>query len=143
MIRAAIIGASGYTGGELLRLLLDHPQAEVVTATSRRHAGTYVHQIHPNLRRRSSLKFSAAERLESVDVLFLALPHGEAQLQIEALTRLAPRVIDLSADFRLRSPEAYARWYGTDHAAPAFFLRVVFRLSPPPRRAGPDGSPLV
>ena len=53
MIRAAIIGASGYTGGELLRLLLDHPQAEVVTATSRRHAGAYVHQVHPNLRRRS------------------------------------------------------------------------------------------
>jgi N-acetyl-gamma-glutamyl-phosphate/LysW-gamma-L-alpha-aminoadipyl-6-phosphate reductase len=128
MIRAAIIGASGYTGGELLRLLLDHPQAEVVTATSRRHAGAYVHQVHPNLRRRSSLKFSAAERLESVDVLFLALPHGEAQLQIEALTRLAPRVIDLSADFRLRSPEAYARWYGTDHAAPAWLERFVYGL---------------
>jgi N-acetyl-gamma-glutamyl-phosphate/LysW-gamma-L-alpha-aminoadipyl-6-phosphate reductase len=128
VIRTAIIGASGYTGGELLRLLLDHPQVEVAAATSRRLAGTYLHQVHPNLRRRTMLKFSAAEQLQPVDVLFLALPHGEAQQQIEALSRLAPKVIDLSADFRLRKPAAYERWYGAAHASPAWLDRFVYGL---------------
>ena len=135
MIRAAIIGASGYTGGELLRLLLDHPQVEVAAATSRRQAGTYVHQVHPNLRRRTTLKFSALERLEPVDVLFLALPHGEAQGQIDAMVRLAPKVIDLSADFRLRKPAAYARWYGSPHASPAWLDRFVYGLPELDRQA--------
>ena len=128
MIRASIVGGSGYAGGELLRLLLDHPQIEVVAVTSRRRSGEYVYQVHPNLRRRTSLKFGAAEHLEPVDVLFLALPHGEAQHQIEPLARLAPRVIDLSADFRLRSPEAYERWYGSPHAAPDWLGRFVYGL---------------
>lgn len=128
MIRASIVGGSGYAGGELLRLLLDHPQIELVAVTSRRHGGEYVYQVHPNLRRRTSLKFGAAERLEPVDILFLALPHGEAQHQIEALARLAPRVIDLSADFRLRSPETYERWYGSPHAAPDWLERFVYGL---------------
>jgi N-acetyl-gamma-glutamyl-phosphate/LysW-gamma-L-alpha-aminoadipyl-6-phosphate reductase len=128
MIRAGIVGASGYTGGELLRLLLDHPQVEVAWASARRQAGTYLHQVHPNLRRRTSLKFSAPERLEPVEAVFLALPHGQAQGQIEDLARLAPKLIDLSADFRLRSPEAYQRWYGAPHAAPAWLPRFVYGL---------------
>jgi LysW-gamma-L-alpha-aminoadipyl-6-phosphate/LysW-L-glutamyl-5-phosphate reductase len=128
MIRASIVGGSGYAGGELLRLLLDHPQIEVAAVTSRRRGGEYVYQVHPNLRRRTSLKFGAAERLEPVDVLFLALPHGEAQHQIESLAHLAPRVIDLSADFRLRSPQAYERWYGSPHAAPDWLGRFVYGL---------------
>jgi N-acetyl-gamma-glutamyl-phosphate/LysW-gamma-L-alpha-aminoadipyl-6-phosphate reductase len=128
MIRASIVGGSGYAGGELLRLLLDHPQVEVAAVTSRRRGGEYVYQVHPNLRRRTSLKFGDAERLEPVDVLFLALPHGEAQHQIESLARLAPRVIDLSADFRLRSPQVYERWYGSPHAAPDWLGRFVYGL---------------
>jgi N-acetyl-gamma-glutamyl-phosphate/LysW-gamma-L-alpha-aminoadipyl-6-phosphate reductase len=128
MIRAAVLGASGYTGGELLRLLLDHPEVEVIAATSRRHAGSYVYQVHPNLRRRTSLQFTAPERLQPADLLLLALPHGEAQHQIDDLARLAPRLIDLSADFRLRSPEVYQRWYGAAHAAPAWLDRFVYGL---------------
>jgi N-acetyl-gamma-glutamyl-phosphate/LysW-gamma-L-alpha-aminoadipyl-6-phosphate reductase len=128
MIRAAILGASGYSGGELLRLLLDHPQVEVVAASSRRLAGEYVHTRHPNLRRRTRLKFSPPEGLQPVDVALLAFPHGQAQLQIEDLARLAPRLIDLSADFRLRSPQAYQRWYGTAHAAPEWLGQFVYGL---------------
>jgi N-acetyl-gamma-glutamyl-phosphate/LysW-gamma-L-alpha-aminoadipyl-6-phosphate reductase len=128
MIRTAILGASGYTGGELLRLLLDHPEVEITAATSRRHPGEYVYQVHPNLRRRTTLRFTADEGPAPVDVLFLALPHGEAQRRIEDLTRWAPRMIDLSADFRLRDPDAYARWYGSPHAAPAWLERFVYGL---------------
>jgi N-acetyl-gamma-glutamyl-phosphate/LysW-gamma-L-alpha-aminoadipyl-6-phosphate reductase len=128
MIRVAVVGASGYTGGELLRLLLDHPQVEVVAATSRRQSGSFLYQVHPNLRRRTSLKFTAPEQLGGVDLIFLALPHGEAQHQIDAMAVAAPRIIDLSADFRLRDPKAYERWYGAPHAAPAWLDRFVYGL---------------
>jgi N-acetyl-gamma-glutamyl-phosphate/LysW-gamma-L-alpha-aminoadipyl-6-phosphate reductase len=128
MIRAAIVGASGYAGGEVLRLLLDHPEVEVVQVTSRRHLGEYVYQVHPNLRKRTTLKFSDPAQLESVDVLFLALPHGEAQHQIDRLAGLATYIIDLSADFRLKRAEDYERWYGTPHAAPHWLGRFVYGL---------------
>jgi N-acetyl-gamma-glutamyl-phosphate/LysW-gamma-L-alpha-aminoadipyl-6-phosphate reductase len=128
VIRAAIVGASGYTGGELLRLLLDHPHVEVAAATARRYAGSYLYQIHPNLRRRTQLKFTTLEQLEPVDLLMAALPHGEAQRRIEDLARLAPRLIDLSADFRLRDPLEYERWYGAPHAAPAWLDRFAYGL---------------
>lgn len=128
MIQASIIGGSGYTGGELLRLLSGHPEVEVAQVTSRRHLGEYVHQVHPNLRKRLSLKFSDPQELAPCDVLFLALPHGEAQKDIERYARLAPYLIDLSADFRLRAPEDYARWYGASHAAPDWLGKFVYGL---------------
>lgn len=124
----AIVGASGYAGGELLRLLLGHPQVEVTQITSRSHLGEYAHQVHPNLRKRTLLKFIDPALLQPVDVLFLALPHGEAQKQIERYATLAERIIDLSADFRLRDPQAYARWYGAPHAAPGWLERFVYGL---------------
>jgi N-acetyl-gamma-glutamyl-phosphate/LysW-gamma-L-alpha-aminoadipyl-6-phosphate reductase len=128
MIQIAIIGGSGYTGGELLRLLTGHPQVEVTQVTSRRHLGEYVYQVHPNLRKRTALQFSDPDQLQPCDLLFLALPHGEAQRNIERYTRLAPRLIDLSADFRLRSPEAYQRWYGAPHAAAQWLSRFIYGL---------------
>lgn len=128
MIRAAIIGGSGYTGGELLRLLGGHPEVEVTQVTSRKHLGEFVYQVHPNLRKRSTLKFSDPEGVAECDVLFLALPHGQAQGKIEQYAKLAPRIIDLSADFRLRSAEAYAQWYGAAHAAPGWLARFVYGL---------------
>ena len=131
-LRVAIIGGSGYTGGELLRLLLTHPHVSVHQVTSRRYAGKFVHQIHPNLRpafgRQQPLKFTTVEALEPVDVLFLALPHGQAQARIDDFAALAPRIIDLSADFRLRDPAHYARRYGQAHAAPAWLERFVYGL---------------
>ncbi len=128
MIRASIVGASGYTGGELLRLLLDHPHVEVQQITSRTYAGLYAYQVHPNLRKRTRLKFVVPEALEPVDVLFLALPHGEAQKRIEHWASLATYIVDLSADFRLRDAETYHRWYGHDHAAPAWLGKFVYGL---------------
>ena len=121
-LRVAILGGSGYTGGELLRLLLDHPHVEVTQITSERQAGRFVHFMHPNLRGRTRLKFTAASDLQPVDVLFACLPHGAAQQRIEQLAALAPRIIDLSADFRLRNPDDYVTWYGHAHAAPALSL---------------------
>jgi len=126
--RAAIVGASGYTGGELLRLLLSHPQVEVTQVTSEHHLGEYVHSLHPNLRKRSRLRFISRQALEPCDVLFLALPHGEAQKQIDHYAALAPYLVDLSADFRLRDPGRYQRWYGTEHLAPAWLSRFVYGL---------------
>ncbi len=128
MVTASIIGGSGYTGGELLRLLVAHPEVEVKQVTSRGHLGEYVYQVHPNLRKRSALKFSDPDSVEPCDVLFLALPHGEAQHKIEQYAGLAERIVDLSADFRLRAPETYRRWYGQDHAAPDWLPRFVYGL---------------
>lgn len=127
-IRCSIVGGSGYTGGELLRLLLDHPGAEVAQITSRRLDGAFVHSTHPNLRGRTRLQFVAPERLVGCDVLFLCLPHGEAAVQIERFAGLAERVVDLSADFRLRSGGAYREWYGGEHPSPQWLERFVYGL---------------
>jgi LysW-gamma-L-alpha-aminoadipyl-6-phosphate/LysW-L-glutamyl-5-phosphate reductase len=109
-----IVGASGYTGGELLRLLLDHPRVEVRQITSRRNSGAFAHATHPNLRGRTKLQFVAPEQVEACDVLLLCMPHGEAAGQIERWSGLAGRVIDLSADFRVKSRALRERWYGAD-----------------------------
>ncbi|RPJ38854.1 MAG: N-acetyl-gamma-glutamyl-phosphate reductase, partial [Chloroflexi bacterium] len=128
MIRASIVGASGYAGGELLRLLLSHPGVEIGQATSESHLGEFVYQQHPNLRKRTTLKFTSREVLEPCDVLFLALPHGESQKMIEQYAALAPKIIDLAADFRLRDAGMYKRFYGEDHHAPAWLSRFVYGL---------------
>ena len=128
MTSVSIVGGSGYGGGELLRILLDHPNTEVAQVTSRSHLGEYVYQTHPNLRKRTQLKFSDPAALEPVDVLFLALPHGQAQHNIEKYASLAPRIVDLSADFRLRDAAFYKKWYGEDHAAPDWLSKFVYGL---------------
>ena len=128
MVRVSIVGASGYGGGELLRLLLGHPQVEVAQVTSESNAGKPVHTLHPNLRGVTDLKFVSARVLEPCDVLCLALPHGEAAKRIEEFAQLAPRLVDLSADFRLRDPAVYQRWYGEPHPAPAWLDRFVYGL---------------
>lgn len=128
MKRAGIVGASGYTGGEVLRLLLAHPGVEVVQATSRKNMGEYVYQVHPNLRKLTPLKFSDPEQLEPADVLFLALPHGQAQHSIDHLAQTGACIIDLSADFRLKQPRDYERWYGSPHAAPGWLDKFVYGL---------------
>lgn len=128
MIRASIAGGSGYTGGELLRILLFHPEVEVVQVTSRRQLGEYVYHVHPNLRRRTTLKFTDPDELKAVDALFLALPHGQAQQKIGYYAGIAPYIVDLSADFRLRDPQDYERWYGSPHVAPEWLARFVYGL---------------
>jgi len=128
MTSVSIIGGSGYGGGELLRLLLAHPSIEVRQVTSRSHLGEYVYQVHPNLRKRTQLKFVDPSLIEPVDVLFLAQPHGQAQHNIEQYAALAGKVIDLAADFRLRDAAFYEKWYGEPHVAPEWLSKFVYGL---------------
>ena len=116
MIRASIAGASGYAGGEMLRLLSRHSEVELFQASSRTKAGRYVHSVNPNLRKILSLKFCSPEQLKPCDVLFLCLPHGESMNSIEQYLEIAPNIIDLSADFRLNQSSDYVTWYGQTHS---------------------------
>jgi N-acetyl-gamma-glutamyl-phosphate/LysW-gamma-L-alpha-aminoadipyl-6-phosphate reductase len=127
-LRVAIAGGSGYTGGELLRLLCFHPRVELAQVASSSHAGQYVHSVHPNLRRISSMRFCHPDDLKSCDLLLLCLPHGVSSLEIERYRGIAPRIIDLAADFRLRSAPLYEEWYGEPHPAPHFLPAAVYGL---------------
>jgi len=117
LARAAVVGASGYIGGELLRLLNGHPNIDLAAATSTRQCGRRVDGVHPNLRGHTDLKFVAPEALDEYDVMFVAAPHREAMRQLPVLLPRAKCVIDLSADFRLADPSVYRRYYQTDHTA--------------------------
>jgi len=141
-LQVAIIGGSGYTGGELARLLLFHPQVELTQVASSSHAGHYLHSIHPNLRKLSSLRLCHPDDLMSCDVLFLCLPHGVSAREIERYRGIAPRIIDLSADFRLRSPELYEQWYGEAHCASYLLAEAVYGL-PELHREELPGATLV
>jgi LysW-gamma-L-alpha-aminoadipyl-6-phosphate/LysW-L-glutamyl-5-phosphate reductase len=127
-LKVSIVGASGYAGGELLRLLLEHPGVEIAQVTSESHVGEYVYQMHPNLRKRTALKFTNRAMLAACDVLFLALPHGQSQQHIAHFAGLAPKIVDLAADFRLRDPALYQRFYGEAHACPEWLGRFVYGL---------------
>jgi N-acetyl-gamma-glutamyl-phosphate/LysW-gamma-L-alpha-aminoadipyl-6-phosphate reductase len=125
VLTAAVVGGAGYVGGELLRLLLGHPDLRLVQATSDSHAGRPIHSVHPNLRHLTSLLFTSHEAVEPADVLFLALPHGEVMHRFEALAAKARIVVDLSADFRLRDAGAHERWYGAAGPRPDLAGRFV------------------
>ncbi len=127
-IRVAIVGGSGYTGGELARLLLFHPQVELTQVASSGHAGQYLHSMHPNLRKLPSIRMCHPDDLSPCDAILLCLPHGVSAGVIERYRQLAPRVIDLSADFRLRSASLYEQWYGEEHAAPQLLSEGVYGL---------------
>ncbi|MEM7113754.1 MAG: N-acetyl-gamma-glutamyl-phosphate reductase [Chloroflexota bacterium] len=142
MIKASIVGGSGYAGGELLRLLLGHPQVEVAQVTSQRFAGKFVFGTHPNLRGATRLKFCGVDDLEPCDLLFLALPHGRAAERIEHFAGLAERIVDLSADFRLRDPNLYENWYGKPHGNPKWLDKFVYGL-PELRRTKLAGATYV
>jgi len=125
-LTVGIVGGSGYAGGEFLRLAMGHPMLEVTQVTSERNAGTPVHFVHPNLRGRTNLKFRKMADLTPVDVLVLALPHGNAAKRIEQFEALAGTIIDLSADFRVKDLELYKRYYEEDHPAPAKLQEWVY-----------------
>jgi N-acetyl-gamma-glutamyl-phosphate/LysW-gamma-L-alpha-aminoadipyl-6-phosphate reductase len=135
VIKVGIIGASGYTGGEALRILLRHPGVEVVLATSESNAGHFVHAIHPNLRKVTHLKFIRMADIAPCDVLFLCLPHGTAMRRIAELETQTRILIDLSADFRLRRAEDYVTWYGHPHEAPQYLDRFVYGIPELHRKA--------
>ncbi|HWG85495.1 MAG TPA: N-acetyl-gamma-glutamyl-phosphate reductase, partial [Deinococcales bacterium] len=121
-----IVGASGYAGGEFLRLALGHPNLEVVGATSQRFAGDPVNLIHPNLRGRTNLKFVRLEELKPADVLVLGLPHGSAAKQWESLEPLGRVIVDLSADFRIKDTAVYEKHYGEPHPRPDLLESFVY-----------------
>ncbi|MEX2502688.1 MAG: N-acetyl-gamma-glutamyl-phosphate reductase [Trueperaceae bacterium] len=125
-LRVAIVGASGYAGGEMLRLMLGHPHLEVVQATSERNAGQPVTIVHPNLRGVTRLRFRKAADLEPADLIVAALPHGTFLQHHDRLAELAPRLIDLSSDLRLADPERYRRAYGTPHPRPDLLGTFVY-----------------
>jgi N-acetyl-gamma-glutamyl-phosphate reductase len=113
MIKIGIVGGTGYTGVELLRLFAAHPDADVRAITSRKDAGTKVADMFPSLRDRYDLAFCdpADARLDACDVVFFATPHGVAMAQARELLGAGVRVIDLAADFRLKDPAVFERWY--------------------------------
>jgi len=133
MIKVGIVGGTGYTGVELLRLLAVHPQAEVRTVTSRKEAGMPVAEMFPSLRgvpRLAALKYSDAAQadLKSCDVVFFATPHGVAMAQARELTGAGVKIIDLAADFRLKDPAEFERWYKMPHACPDLLAESVYGL---------------
>jgi N-acetyl-gamma-glutamyl-phosphate reductase len=129
-IRVGIVGGTGYTGVELLRLLAQHPAVQLVTITSRREAGTRVDAMFPSLRGPVDLSFVDPDRapLSSCDVVFFATPHGVAMNQARALTSAGVRMIDLAADFRLQDVAEYERWYKQGHACPELLREAVYGL---------------
>ena len=131
MIKVGIVGGTGYTGVELLRLLAQHAQAEVVVITSRSEAGVRVVDMYPNLRGHyDQLMFSVPDvaTLGACDVVFFATPHGVAHALAGELLQAGPRVIDLSADFRLADAVEWAKWYGQPHGAPELLEEAVYGL---------------
>jgi N-acetyl-gamma-glutamyl-phosphate reductase len=131
MIKIGIVGGTGYTGVELLRLLAQHPEADVRAITSRKDAGTRVADMFASLRGRyDGLAFAdpAAADLAGCDVVFFATPHGVAMAQARELTAAGTRIIDLAADFRLRDPAEFERWYKMPHACPDLLAESVYGL---------------
>ncbi len=131
MIKVAIVGGTGYTGAELLRLLALHPHAQVDIITSRSEEGVRVADMYPNLRENyPDLAFSVpdVETLAACDVVFFATPHGVAHGLADEILQAGTRVIDLSADFRLEDAEEWAQWYGQPHGAPHLLAEAVYGL---------------
>lgn len=130
MIKVGIVGGTGYTGVELLRLLAQHPEVELAAITSRGEAGTPVADMFPSLRGRVALKFSDPKDapLDRCDVVFFATPNGIAMQQAPALLAAGVRVVDLAADFRIKDVAVWEKWYGMTHAAPELVVEAVYGL---------------
>lgn len=130
-LKAAVLGASGYTGGELLRLLASHPYVTVTHVTADKSVGLPVTSLFPHLETFHEFRFApldVAPILKKVDVVLSCLPHTKAMEPVTACVRARKLVIDLSADFRLTETKTYEQWYGTPHAAPALLKKAVYGL---------------
>ncbi len=145
VVKAAVIGASGYTGGELLRLIATHPRLRLVSVTSEKSAGKPIADVFPYLASLVSLSFEplAPERIpDQADAVFLALPHTMSFRPASVCVAAGKKVVDLSADFRLRDPSAYEAWYQTSHPNPGLLAEAVYGL-PELRRADIRAARLV
>jgi N-acetyl-gamma-glutamyl-phosphate reductase len=130
MIKAGIVGGSGYTGVELLRLLSGHPHVEIRAVTSRSDAGVRVSDLYPNLRGKigGEFRLPEIETLAGCDVVFFATPNGTSMRMARELLSLDIKIIDLAADFRLRDPVEWEKWYGEPHACPELLEEAVYGL---------------
>ena len=144
MKKVAVVGATGYTGVELLRLLVNHPEVEVSHVTSRENAGSRVDAMFPNLRGFLDLEFTApeTEQLAESDLVFFATPNGVAMRSVPALLDAGTRVIDLAADFRIKDIATWEKWYGMEHACPELVAEAVYGL-PELNRSQIQGARLV
>ncbi|HEY7367412.1 MAG TPA: N-acetyl-gamma-glutamyl-phosphate reductase [Nitrosopumilaceae archaeon] len=128
-MKVGIVGASGYVGGEVLRLLVSHPKVEIAMVTSRQYVGEYLHRIQPSLKGFTDLTFSELDyekMSDKCDLVFTAVPHGTATEIVKALYDRGMKIIDLSADYRLHNPEDYQKWYGWEHPHPDYLAKSVF-----------------
>ena len=130
MIKVGIIGATGYTGVELLRLLASHPDAQVTAITSRQESGNRVVDLFPNLRGKYNLVYQSPDSstLNDCDVVFSATPNGVAMQHAQSLVNAGKKFIDLSADFRLKDEKLWSKWYGMTHASPKLLASAVYGL---------------
>ena len=144
MIKVGVVGGTGYTGVELLRLLAQHPEVSLLAITSRGDAGTAVSDMFPSLRGHVDIKFTdpASSALEQCDLVFFATPNGIAMQQAPALLAAGVRVIDLAADFRIKDVAVWEKWYGMSHASPDLVAEAVYGL-PEVNRAQIAGARLV
>lgn len=142
MIKVGVIGGTGYTGAELLRLLTGHPNVEIAAITSRSNQGELVSDIYPNLRGIVDVPFVTPElnNLSGCDVVFFATPHGVAQSSVPSFLVAGIKVIDLSADFRLRDQSVWEKWYGQPHQASDMLPRAVYGLPEVNREAIVDAD---
>ncbi|NVK39626.1 MAG: N-acetyl-gamma-glutamyl-phosphate reductase [Oceanospirillaceae bacterium] len=130
MIKVGIVGGTGYTGVELLRILANHPEVQVDVITSRSEEGIRIADMYPNLRGHYDLAFTVpdVERLAGCDAVFFATPHGVAMSMAPELVERGVKVIDLGADFRIKDLELWSRWYGLEHTAPELAAEAVYGL---------------
>lgn len=144
MLKVGIVGGTGYTGVELLRILSQHPEVRIETITSRKEVGMDVAQMFPSLRGRIALKFSdpAEANLDKCDLIFFATPNGIAMKQVPALLNAGIRVIDLAADFRIKDIAVWEKWYGMAHACPDLVEEAIYGL-PEVNREGIKKARLV
>ncbi|WP_150912321.1 N-acetyl-gamma-glutamyl-phosphate reductase [Marinobacter halotolerans] len=144
MIKVGIVGGTGYTGVELLRILAVHPDVEVSCITSRSEVGLPVAEMYPNLRGHYDLAFSEPDvaTLANCDLVFFATPHGVAMRMMPELMAAGARVVDLSADFRIKDLDVWAKWYGIAHESPEWAHKAVYGL-PEVARADIHGAQLV
>ena len=129
-LKIGIVGGTGYTGVELLRLLVQHPNVELTAVTSRSEAGQVVHALYPNLRGHLDLQFSQpdVDNLSQCDLVFFATPNGVAMKLVPDLLKAGVKVIDLAADFRLKDPQSWEQWYGMPHACEDVLEQAVYGL---------------
>ncbi|MCU7929411.1 MAG: N-acetyl-gamma-glutamyl-phosphate reductase [Candidatus Thiodiazotropha sp. (ex Codakia rugifera)] len=137
MIKVGIVGGTGYTGVELLRLLVTHPECELIAITSRSESGKSVAELFPNLRGYSELRFVEPDPalLRGCDLVFFATPNGVAMTQVPELLEAGVRVIDLAADFRITDQGLWEHWYGMQHACPELLMEAVYGLPEMNRQA--------